>query len=168
MLDTLHSYTTGDSQADRTAANIALNRFDATAATSNISLAQKMSQTPGMTAGATNVAAAGANRDQAIARSNLSGQLAIAAQDRAYKAVGDFLTQSMAGATLKNTEYQDAVKDAQADYSAAITAAHDSGSMSIADVQAHVSANSAAITDSLLSSTFQPHPSQNGQKQALR
>jgi hypothetical protein len=105
-LSGLKDYTTGNSLVDRAIANRALNRFDASQAASNISQAQRIASNPMLSAGAKTAAIADVNRMASSQRSELTGQLAQQAQERAFGATRDYTQLSQQAAQYEEQKFQ--------------------------------------------------------------
>lgn len=105
-LSRLEDYASGDSKVDRTIANRYLTKFDASSASANIAQAQRIASNPYLTTGAKQAAAAELNRTAASQRSELTGELAEKAQERAFTAAKEYATLTLDAANFKENQYK--------------------------------------------------------------
>lgn len=102
----LEDYTTGMSQADRTAANYMLSRLDASTAAATLSQAQRIASNPYLSEGAKNAAIAEQMREAGTQRSQVVGELAQQAQERAYSATQKLADVSQTAAAFKENMFE--------------------------------------------------------------
>lgn len=98
----LDDYSNGNSKVDRTIANAALDRFDASQAAATISQAQRIASNPHLSDGAKNVANAELARMAGSQRATLTGELAQQSQERAFSA-----TQKLADIAIDAVNYEE-------------------------------------------------------------
>jgi len=91
----------GGSQADRTIANNALRRLDASAANQALALGQQIASNPNLTEGAANQALMQLNRDSAQARGESVADLTASAQQNAQAAAMNVYNQATQGKTYE-------------------------------------------------------------------
>jgi hypothetical protein len=105
-INQLKDYTTGNSQVDRTIANRALNRFDASQGAANLSQAQRIASNPYLSTGAKQAGIAELNRVAGAQRSELTGQLAQQSQERAFTATDKYATLSLQASEYEENKFK--------------------------------------------------------------
>jgi hypothetical protein len=102
----LRDYSSGESQVDRTIANRALNRFDATAAAANLNQSQRIASNPILSTGAKILAKAELARTTGSQRAELTGQLAQQSQERAYTATEKYAQTAQLAAEYEEGKFK--------------------------------------------------------------
>jgi hypothetical protein len=132
---------------DRTLASRALQESDLQGAANIQAQSMRSAMNPNLTEGAKQAQMSETTRQQGIARSKLSGDLTIAAQERAFTALQQLTTASLQRASFDEAKYQADLTNAFADIKIGLDAAIAKGNISVQDAANQISLFNTAITD---------------------
>jgi len=146
-LDLLEQGATEGFEVDRQMRNRALQEADLSGSANILAQSQRAAADPFMTEGAKQAQMSELNRQQGIARSKLSSDLTIAAQERAFNALNSLVDASLNRATLDEQQYQADINNAFKQINQELSAAVSAGEITVRDAANRISLFNTAVNE---------------------